>query len=121
MRDAILECLFESAAPVSVPQLIHTLGTKGFRPNKTTVYRQLSTLVNYDAIEMVKLDADVQLFEIKKGHHHHFVCDNCDDVIDIDSPEVESALHAFERELGKRNLRVTKHEFALYGLCNQCN
>jgi len=121
IRRAILECLLEFDSPTSVPQLMERLKRKKFSPNKTTIYRQLSTLLEHKVIEMIKLDADTQLFEIAKGHHHHFVCDDCEKVIDIESPEVESALHAFEKELEHRNLRVTKHEFALYGLCSTCS
>lgn len=121
LRKAILEILLESNSPISAIYLMEKLKLRDFSPNKTTVYRQLATLVEHGVVETVNLDSSMQMFELHKGHHHHFVCDSCDTVIDVEAPEVESALHAFERELSHRNLRVTKHEFALYGLCSMCS
>ncbi len=121
LRRAILECLLEFDSPMPAVHLTKALNAKGFSPNKTTVYRQLSTLLENKAIEMFRLDNGTQFFEIAKPHHHHFVCDKCSRVIDVNSPDVESALHTFEKELAKKNIRVSKHEFALYGLCEKCN
>ncbi len=95
--------------------------THGLRPNKTTLYRQLETLVKHDVVDVVILGPKVQLFELKKGHHHHFVCSTCKDVLDLESESVESAFQQFEQQLRQEGFTVQKHELTFFGACASCS
>lgn len=121
LRHSILEIMLNKDEPISIPELIAALNKKGFKPNQSTVYRQLETLQKNDIAESVLLDPKVQLFELKKHHHHHFVCQGCKDVKDVHSEEVESAFHKFERELQSKGLSINKHELTFFGQCQACH
>lgn len=121
LRTALLEVLLENHKPISVPELIIALRTKGQEPSQSTVYRQLDTLIEHKVVDPVTINPKLQLFEIAHEHHHHFVCDNCEEVQDLYSDEVESAFHQFEQQLKARGLNIQKHELTFFGECQSCH
>ena len=121
LREVLLEILLEKERPVSVPEISTALNEKGLSPNVATLYRQLETLQKHGIIQSVLLDPKMQHFEIHKDHHHHFVCENCDIISDLHSPDIESAFHRFENELRDRGLIVKKHELTFFGECVTCD
>lgn len=121
LRLALLEMLFELQEPVSVQKLLTELAQQGFKPNQTTLYRQLETLVKHGVVDAVVLNPKLQLFEIAHHHHHHFVCEGCNEVQDVHSEEIESAFQLFEKELEKRGLSIQKHELTFFGECKSCH
>ena len=121
LRVALLEVLIDVKEPVSVQTLLLKLAEKGFKPNQTTLYRQLDTLVKHGVVDAVILNPKLQLFEIAPEHHHHFVCEGCNEVQDLHSDEIESAFHHFEHELEKRGLSIQKHELTFFGSCQSCH
>lgn len=121
LRLALLEILIHGKEPMSVQHLLLELEKRELKPNQTTLYRQLETLVQHGVVDTVILDPKVQLFEISHDHHHHFVCEGCSNVQDVHSEEVESAFHKFEQELQKKGLAINKHELTFFGECQSCH
>lgn len=121
LRRALLEILLEKKAPVSVGELLSVLLERGYFPNKTTVYRQLETLVASGVVDLLLLDPKEQLFELKQEHHHHFVCESCDHVTDLHSEAIESAFRVFENELEAKGFSIQKHELSFFGACRSCH
>lgn len=121
LRKALLEVLLEKREPLSAKDLLKELKCKGFKPNLTTLYRQLETLASHEVIEPLILDSRTQLFELKKEHHHHFVCEGCEEVQDLHSEVIESAFHRFEKQLKKSGLFIQKHELTFFGECQSCH
>lgn len=121
LRTALLKALLNKSEPVAVQDLLCTLEKIGLKPNQTTLYRQLDTLVEHGVVERVILNPKVQLFEIVHEHHHHFVCEACDEVQNVHSDAVEKAFHKFEKSLAQKGLSVQKHELTLFGACQACH
>lgn len=118
LKRAIFKAFVSNKRPLSIPEIQATLRKSSV--NKTSLYRQLNKLVEAGAISEVMLSSGVQHYELAVEHHHHFICQNCDFVEDIHHEELESSVKGLERELNYRGLFVRKHEFNLFGLCNQC-
>lgn len=121
LRRALLQILLEKSEPTSAQILLKDLKKKGFTPNQTTLYRQLDTLVEHGVVDLVILDPKLQLFEIAQEHHHHFVCEGCNEVQDVHSDALESAFHQFEKLLQKKGLSIQKHELTFFGDCQACH
>jgi Fur family peroxide stress response transcriptional regulator len=121
LRKMLLEHLLQVKEPISVKVLLKELNKRGVHPNQSTLYRQLETLVNHEIIDAVVINAKVQLFELRKDHHHHFVCGGCDDVQDIHSEEIETAFHTFQQTLSLKGLKIKKHELTFFGECQACH
>ena len=121
LRKALLSLFLEKGEPLSVSELTQRLEEKGFKPNQSTLYRQLDTLMKCELLDLVRLDPKRQYFELKLDHHHHFVCETCNDIQDVHSEVVESAFYQFEAELRKNGLSVQKHELTFFGACQSCH
>lgn len=122
-RRALLE-LFEQDASFSVPALLEALAATRLTPNKTTLYREIETLLSEGLIEQVPVaTGSAQIYKgvTKHGHYHHVVCTNCSKVLDVEVPAVESALYQAEQELGKKaNFAITGHTLTFSGTCSGC-
>lgn len=120
VRRTLLDVLGEQKKPIDAVDLLHALSKKGLHPNKTTIYRQLEALITKGEVERIVVDPTVQMFELKRGHHHHFVCESCEEVLDLESEE-ETTLKKLEKTLKKRGFAPKKHELTFFGLCSSCH
>jgi len=121
VKRALLEVLSSHTEPITVNDLVSELKKKGESPNLTTIYRQLDGLVDAEIVDRVMLDPKEQYFELSRDHHHHFVCQDCNDVVDVHSEEVETAFHRFESQLKDKGLIINKHELTFFGSCASCS
>ena len=51
-----------------------------------------------------------------RQHHHHFICDICGRVQEIQMPPIDKEF--FEKQLP--GVKITGHRFELHGICAQC-
>lgn len=80
-----------------------------------TVYRTLKMLLDEGWLVAVELPGEPPRYETAgKGHHHHFLCESCGGVFELDGcqPGVE--------RLAKPGFTVRAHEVVLYGNCADC-
>ncbi len=80
-----------------------------------TVYRNLKALVEEQSLIAVQLPGGSVLYEAAgKAHHHHFQCDHCQRVFELEGclPDIH--------KLAKPKFRVYRHELILYGICAEC-
>ncbi len=113
-RTAIREVLASSDRPLLADEVLAYAQTNVPGLGIATVYRNLKTLVNEEALQVVNLPGDKPRFEFAHHHHHHFSCEQCKRVFDI---------HACPGDLSRlvpEGFTVLKHELNLYGLCAQC-
>ena len=81
-----------------------------------TVYRNLKSLVDAGAIQVVTLPGEVARYEVaQRGHHHHFRCDVCQRVFDVLECPGDLA------GLAPPGFAVARHEITLYGRCSDCH
>ena len=81
-----------------------------------TVYRNIKSLVEDGVLTQVELVNEPPRYEISgKGHHHHFRCNSCDKVF-----ELEGCLHDVDK-LVPRGYQVSVHHLIFYGTCKVCN
>lgn len=85
------------------------------RCSRATTYNNLRDLVRSGLVREVAVEGRAARFEAKCGRHHHFICDNCGLVEDMDWYEVPSPVST---ALGKRIFRES--ELIVRGLCEKC-
>jgi Fur family ferric uptake transcriptional regulator len=118
VRVALLECFRSTKQPASADQLTEVLRAKHLTLNRTTVYRELTRLVEVGLIEEVLLASRARVYELSAIHHHHAICTNCDAIQHVEIPE---QLQATERLLEKQHgFTVKRHSLEFYGLCQTC-
>lgn len=80
-----------------------------------TVYRNLKLLTEDGWLSSVELPGEPDRYErAGKGHHHHFVCEACEQAFDVDGCATDV------RSMVPQGFRVTSHHMTLYGLCASC-
>jgi len=115
-RYAVMAFLVEHNSHPTAAEIFE--GVNGTNPRSTslaTTYNNLHDLVNAGLIREVIVEGRAARYDAKCTLHHHFVCDHCGGVEDVEwyallNPEVPF--------LGKRELREV--ELTLRGLCSDC-
>ncbi len=85
------------------------------RCSRATTYNNLRDLVQSGLVREVAVEGRAARFDAKVIRHHHFICDRCEAVEDLDWHKVSSPSPA---SLGKRILRES--EVIFRGLCEKC-
>jgi Fe2+ or Zn2+ uptake regulation protein len=85
------------------------------RSSRATIYNNLRDLVEAGLVREVAIEGRAARFEGKALRHHHFICDRCGNVEDVDWYDVPRPAPA---SLGKRVLREC--ELIFRGLCARC-
>jgi Fur family ferric uptake transcriptional regulator len=103
--------------PLSVGELARTVGPG---TDRATVYRTVELFEKLGIINRIwhGFKHQIELSEIFTPHHHHAVCQNCGQTLDITSPELESTLAKIAKEQG---FLAISHSVELIGYCQRCH
>jgi len=85
------------------------------RSSRATTYNNLRDLVEAGLVREVAVEGRAARFDARGMPHHHFICDRCGNVEDLQWYEVPRPASA---SLGKRVLRDC--ELIFRGLCTKC-
>lgn len=81
-----------------------------------TVYRNLQFLVKEDLIKEIK-ESGLTRFDGNMGHHYHFICTACGEVLDVDMP----VRQIFNEEVTKAIPgKIDFHKLDFFGICDSC-
>ena len=118
-REAILSALRGTKSHPSAEWVYQTL--KPAHPDLSlgTVYRNLSLFRQQGVIQSVGVVNGQERFDADTSLHHHFVCERCGSVLDLDFLQQgeDSWDQAVSEQYGFRTLR---HELVFYGICKTC-
>lgn len=114
-RFCIMEYLLRRHIHSTADEIFRAINRSDPRASRATVYNSLNTLSRAGLVREISIDGKATLFDSNLHRHHHFVCDDCGRVEDIewfDAPKVSL------RALGGRKLR--EFEVVLRGSCEDC-
>jgi Fur family transcriptional regulator, peroxide stress response regulator len=114
-RYAVLAFLLESNRHPTAAEIFEAVNLLDPRSSKATVYNNLRDLVQAGLVREVAVEGRAARFDAKGARHHHFVCDRCGSVEDLEWYQVRQPA---ARSLGKRIVREC--ELIFRGLCSKC-
>ncbi len=118
-REAILSALRGTKSHPSAEWVYQTL--KPTHPDLSlgTVYRNLALFRQQGVIQSVGVVNGQERFDADTSLHHHFVCERCSSVLDLDfrQEQEDSWDQAVSEQYGFKTLR---HELIFYGICKTC-
>lgn len=87
--------------------------------DRATTYRTIELFEQLGIVNRIwhGFKHQVELSEIFTPHHHHALCQNCGQTVDIASPELESTLAKLARSHG---FLAVSHSVELVGYCQNC-
>lgn len=82
--------------------------------SRTTVYNALDTLGKANILHTLTISESERRYDFNRGHHHHFLCRVCNNIIDIDveCPFLEKML------VGEHKVEQVHGYFK--GVCRDC-
>jgi Fe2+ or Zn2+ uptake regulation protein len=114
-RYAVMAFLLEHNRHSTAAEIFQAVNRLDPRSSRATTYNNLRDLVQAGLVREVAVEGRAARFEAKGMRHHHFICDRCGNVEDIDWYHVpRPALGS----LGKRVLREC--ELIFRGFCTKC-
>jgi Fe2+ or Zn2+ uptake regulation protein len=115
-RYAVMAFLMEQKQHPTAVEIFEAVNRADPRSSKATIYNNLRDLVQAGLVREVAVEGRAARFDAKGMPHHHFICDRCGNVEDIEWYDVP---RPSPTALGKRLLREC--ELILRGLCKQCS
>src|ERR1700744_5394225 len=114
-RYAVMAFLMEHTGHPTAAEIFEAVNRVDPRSSRATTYNNLRDLVQSGLVREVAVEGRAARFDAKSMRHHHFVCDHCGVVEDLDWYKISSPSSA---SLGKRILRES--EVIFRGLCEKC-
>lgn len=114
-RLIVLDLLQKFEKPVSAEEIIRE--TKAQQFDQATIYRTLTRLKHLGLVQQIEWQQGHAHYELVGKHHHHAVCQQCHDVVDLEL--CDETLHA--RALQRSGFsRIDHHTLEFFGLCRKC-
>jgi len=114
-RYAVMAFLIESKRHPTAAEIYQAVNRVDPRSSRATTYNNLRDLVEAGLVREVAVEGRAARFDVTGMRHHHFICDRCGNVEDMDWYDVPSPGVG---ALGKRVLRQC--EVIFRGLCTRC-
>ena len=117
-RMMVLAAIEDSDDHISAEEIYAQVITKYPHVNISTVYRTLELLKRLGLVAETDLGGGrVRYHPDDKGHHHHLVCQECGEIIDLDESALSSLRSTLLREY---QFSADLKHLAIFGHCAKC-
>jgi Fur family peroxide stress response transcriptional regulator len=114
-RYAVMAFLLEQHGHPTAAEIFEAVNRVDPRSSRATTYNNLRDLVQAGLVREVAAEGRAARFDANGTRHHHFICDRCGSVEDIEWHDVPRPASG---SLGKRIVRQS--ELIFRGLCTKC-
>jgi Fur family peroxide stress response transcriptional regulator len=114
-RYAVMAFLMELNRHPTAVEIFEAVNRTDPRSSRATTYNNLRDLVQAGLVREVAVEGRAARFDAKGLLHHHFICDQCGNVEDLEWYDVPKPP---TQSLGKRIVRDC--ELIFRGLCAKC-
>ena len=114
-RYAVMAFLKDHNGHPTAAEIFEAVNRVDPRSSRATTYNNLRDLVKAGLVREVAVEGRAGRFDAKATRHHHFICDRCGAVEDMEWYDVPRPA---SRSLGKRVVRECQLIFR--GLCTSC-
>jgi Fur family peroxide stress response transcriptional regulator len=114
-RYAVMAFLMAQNSHPTAAEIFRAVNRMDPRSSRATTYNNLRDLVQAGLVREVAAEGRAARFDATGMPHHHFICDCCGSVEDVEWYDVPKPA---SRALGKRVLREC--ELIFRGLCTKC-
>src|SRR6202046_2760879 len=114
-RYAVMAFLMEQNRHPTAAEIFEGVKRVDPRSSRATTYNNLRDLVQAGLVREVAAEGRAARFDAKGVRHHHFICDRCGNVEDVEWDDVPKPASG---SLSKRVIR--EYELIFRGLCTKC-
>ena len=118
-REMILAVICDSACHLTADQILKRVRKRYPYINKSAVYRTLDLLARLSLVNPTDFGQGRVEYEIHQHpHHHHLLCRNCRQMVEVDERVLGSLEQTLRIDYG---FIADLDHFAIYGLCRKCS
>jgi Fur family transcriptional regulator, peroxide stress response regulator len=114
-RYAVMAFLMDHKGHPTAAEIFAAVNRADPLSSRATTYNNLRDLVQAGLVREVAVEGRAARFDARGIRHHHFICDRCGNVEDVDWYDVPKPA---SRSLGKRVVRECQVIFR--GFCTKC-
>lgn len=115
-RFAVYANLLSRCDHPTVEQILEDINQDLPISSKASVYSALNILRISGLVREVLLEEGITRFDAKVESHHHFICQNCGKIRDLDWQTFD---HIVENSLNSE-LQIKSYEVTVKGICKNC-
>lgn len=118
-RQAILDAVCQGGGHSTAGEIYHRATILDAGIDRSTIYRALDVFVRLGLVicgENVKGERVYEL--VKEEHHHHLICQECGDNIEVDNQIVEDFYLQLRNEY---QYEVKMDHLIVFGICSGCS
>ena len=118
-KQLLLAILKEADRPMSINEIYSLIVDQLPKIAKSTIYRNIDSLLSQDLIEKYHLNDNEIFYRIKADRHdhkHYVICDDCKKIFDLPS----CPIHALENAMEEEGFIIKDHQIQISGLCRDC-
>lgn len=117
-REVIIDALTSFSTPKTAAEIFTYLRKHQVRVDLVSIYRTLNLLSRIGVIHEFEFGEGKKRYEImsEEKHHHHFVCESCGtvDQINIDEQKL------IDQVSSNNTYTIRRHSLEFFGLCADC-
>jgi Fur family transcriptional regulator, ferric uptake regulator len=118
-KQRLLGILKEADRPMSINEIHSLIAQELPKIAKSTIYRNIDSLLSQDLIEKYHLNDNETFYRIKANQHDHkhfVICDDCKKIFDLPT----CPIHALENAMEEEGFIIKDHQIQISGLCKDC-
>jgi Fur family ferric uptake transcriptional regulator len=116
-REAILDAFLASEEHLSVDDLLQLVQQRRHDVGRTTVYRTLKLLCEAGLASELQVGGETRFErDYNREHHDHLICEECGEIIEFQSPEIERLQEEIAKRLG---FTIKRHRHQIFGTCQR--
>jgi Fe2+ or Zn2+ uptake regulation protein len=118
-KQLILSILKETNRPMSINEIYSQVVISLPKIAKSTIYRNIDTLLSQNLIDKYHLNDNEVFFRIKADSHEHkhfVICDDCKKVFDLPT----CPIHDLENAMEEEGFIIKEHQIQISGICKAC-
>ena len=119
-KQLLLSILQEADRPMSINEIYSLIVLQLPKIAKSTIYRNIDSLLNQDLIEKYHFNGNEIFYRIKADRHEHkhfVICDDCKKIFDLPT----CPIHALENAMEEEGFIIKDHQIQITGLCRDCS
>ena len=113
-RQRVLEAFECLGGHHSVDEIVAWLHQQGDRIPRGSVYGVVEALADKGLLQRADAGPGKALYELSGAEHHHFVCQNCGEIFDVDLPQ------GFPWPQFSCAASITQAQIVFRGVCAAC-
>lgn len=116
-RRAVLQSLLDRDDHPTADQVLDSVQKRMPEVSRATVYRVLETLVRLGMTQKIAHPGGVVRFDPKTERHHHLVCGQCQQVIDVEEEDLNPL---YVPKVRRDDFEISDYSVVFHGVCTEC-